>query len=587
MKRFDFQLGGLSQSLTGGAGKRTESLRPGGSKLTSTGVVAWTVVATTVIYALSHPTAVRVGLPPPVAQAQISPTELKLDNQTTAGQVTVKSIGAAPLTVRGALIEGPNKDDFAIDNRCAKGRLEKGRECQISVILAPQATEGHHAELIVKTNAAEIPYVVQLSWPNPASPLTVSPPVIIPSELSFGDQEVGASGAVKSVTLSLPPDPSGLLRITAVGVSGASRGDFTKVADTCTDAALQPSKGCTISMKFMPVAQGMRTATLRISDNAEGGLRDVLMTGIGTFPGIVCNPAQLYFASRTIGSRSAAQSVTCTNSGTAPLRITAVTVSGENAGDFIKAEDNCGTATVAPRESCSIVISFGPQGRDTRNGILTINDNAGGSPHKVPLTGGGAPLVAAVALDRKSLEFGVGTSSPDVDMQFLRLTSIGTAPFSVSSVELAGAQAPDFQISEEDCTAKSPIAPGGSCRVGVRFAPRVIGACSANLLIKDNVGHPSYTVPVKGSLNYDGALSGSIIWSGRLEPGGTFAIKGSHASFGSVRGELPGVPVEIDIDSNRFAVALDPGPQNSWREVAIRSKKGGQLTVTIRWTVLQ
>jgi hypothetical protein len=81
--------------------------------------------------------------------------------------------------------------------------------------------------------------------------------------------------------------------------------------------------------------------------------------------------------------------VTLTNTGTAVLTIASIAIAGANPGDFAIAAKTCG-ATLAPAASCTVDVAFTPTARHARSGILSIADNAAGSPHSVALTGDGA-----------------------------------------------------------------------------------------------------------------------------------------------------------------------------------------------------
>jgi hypothetical protein len=103
-------------------------------------------------------------------------------------------------------------------------------------------------------------------------------------------------------------------------------------------------------------------------------------------PAATLTPASLTFASQTIATPSAAQTVTLTNSGTAPLAIGIVTITG----DFAQT-NTCGTS-VAAGASCTFAVTFTPTATGTRSGSLGIADNAGTSPQTVTLSGSGAGL---------------------------------------------------------------------------------------------------------------------------------------------------------------------------------------------------
>ena len=100
------------------------------------------------------------------------------------------------------------------------------------------------------------------------------------------------------------------------------------------------------------------------------------------------SPTSLTFASQTVGTASSAQTVTLSNSGTAALSLSGVSVGGTNAGDF-STTNNCGTSLSAGG-SCAILVTFTPQAAGSRAATLSISDNAAGSPQTVALSGTGA-----------------------------------------------------------------------------------------------------------------------------------------------------------------------------------------------------
>jgi subtilase family serine protease len=102
-------------------------------------------------------------------------------------------------------------------------------------------------------------------------------------------------------------------------------------------------------------------------------------------PAVTLSTSHLSFGNQAIGTTSAAQNVTLTNSGTAALTITSISIGGYSPGDFTQT-NNCGS-TVASGGFCTIGISFMPVANGPRTASLTISDNAAGSPHTVSLTG--------------------------------------------------------------------------------------------------------------------------------------------------------------------------------------------------------
>ena len=203
-----------------------------------------------------------------------------------------------------------------------------------------------------------------------------------PSPVSFGNQAIDTTSAVKTVTLT----SVGLASLTSVSVSitGVNATNFDET-NTCP-ATLAPKKKCTISITFFPTQTGTRTATLTVSDNAADSPQTVTLTGVGVAQAVV-SPKSLAFAAQSVGTTSAPKNVTLTNNLPTPLAVSGITFTGANPGDF--AETNtCGTSVPA-KSKCTIAVTFKPAATGTRQATMNIADNALGSPQTVSLSGTG------------------------------------------------------------------------------------------------------------------------------------------------------------------------------------------------------
>src|SRR5438270_144035 len=101
-------------------------------------------------------------------------------------------------------------------------------------------------------------------------------------------------------------------------------------------------------------------------------------------PGASVSPTSLTFGSQTVGTTSAAQTVT--------LTITSIVASGDFA-----ASNTCG-GSLAAGGNCSISVTLTPTASGTRTGSLSVTDNATGSPQTVSLTGTGSSTAADFSL---------------------------------------------------------------------------------------------------------------------------------------------------------------------------------------------
>lgn len=200
---------------------------------------------------------------------------------------------------------------------------------------------------------------------------------------------------------------------------------------------------------------------------------------------VTLSPADLTFGSQAIGITSSAQTIMLTNSATTPLTIDSISATGDFA-----ATNDCGSS-VAAGASCTISVTFTPTTTGTRAGILTISDNATGSPQTASLTGTGIVGTPGATVSPTSLAFGsqpVGTTSP---AQTVTLTNSGTASLNVLGITIIAPYA-------ETNNCGTSLAPGASCTISVTFAPPGPVNYPGTLIIGDNADDGSQTVSLTG-----------------------------------------------------------------------------------------
>ena len=110
-----------------------------------------------------------------------------------------------------------------------------------------------------------------------------------------------------------------------------------------------------------------------------------------TGPVVGLSATSLTFPGVPVGTASAPQTIKLFNPGDAELTIGKIAASS----DF--GETNTYDATVAAEGACTITITFEPPANVFRTGILTITDNASGSPQTVKLAGAGIGVALAPA----------------------------------------------------------------------------------------------------------------------------------------------------------------------------------------------
>src|ERR671933_1058192 len=116
-------------------------------------------------------------------------------------------------------------------------------------------------------------------------------------------------------------------------------------------------------------------------------------------PAVALTPTSLTFAAQNVGTTSAPQSITVTNTGNAGLFVSSAAV--PNTLDFTEVSDGCSGLTLAAGTSCSVSITFSPTASGTRSAAFTLTDNAPASPQTVPLTGTGTGTNPPLATDNR------------------------------------------------------------------------------------------------------------------------------------------------------------------------------------------
>lgn len=98
------------------------------------------------------------------------------------------------------------------------------------------------------------------------------------------------------------------------------------------------------------------------------------------------------FPSTPDGTLSQPETVTISNSGQADLSINSLSLAGSNASDYIISSNGC-LGSVAPGQSCQLMIRFAPQAEGTRSAVVQIASNDfANSPDDVPLSGTGGAV---------------------------------------------------------------------------------------------------------------------------------------------------------------------------------------------------
>jgi hypothetical protein len=304
-----------------------------------------------------------------------------------------------------------------------------------------------------------------------------------PASLSFANQVVNTTSNAQPVTLSATGN-------SCLKVLLAVTGDFAQ-STTC-GAGVPAGQSCVVNVTFAPSATGLRTGTLSLNGNAAS----VSLSGTGVPPATISvAPSALNFGNQTVGTESAAQTLTVTNTGGSTLHINSLLVTGDP--DFFTLTNNCvGGAGVAPGGSCSAQVVFFPHSAGVGSATLTIGSDATNNPVSVSISGAGVtPPLASVS--PASINFGSLVVGMQSLSQTVTVTNTGGSTLHISSLAVTGD--PDFFTLTNNCVGGAGVAPGGSCSVQVVFSPHTAGSGSATLTIGSDAANGPVSVPLSGT----------------------------------------------------------------------------------------
>ncbi len=268
----------------------------------------------------------------------------------------------------------------------------------------------------------------------------------------------------------------------------------------------------------------------------------------GTWPALAAVPPSVGFAQQNVGTSSAPQAVTLTNTGNATLDVSSIGITGANAGSFSQT-NSCG-ATLAPSASCQVNLILTPSLPGTVSAAITITGNFAG-PLNVAATGIGIGALASVSPPTVTFPSQyVGTSGLP---QTATVTNTGNSTLTITNVTTSIA---DFGTLS-NCT--NGVPPNTNCTIGVFFDPTTSGTRTGTLIITDNASGSPQSVVLTGTGQDFSVTAASS--SQTVSPGQTATYSLSVSPGGgfnqTVQLSCSGAPAQSNCSVSPSSVALN------------------------------
>ncbi|MGZ6617629.1 MAG: choice-of-anchor D domain-containing protein, partial [Solirubrobacteraceae bacterium] len=303
-----------------------------------------------------------------------------------------------------------------------------------------------------------------------------------PPSADFGNEHVGTTSATKNFVVTNVG--SDTLTISSIQLGGSDAAQYTTSSNTCNQP-LAPNATCSIDVAFGPTTSGNHNAaTLDVASDGAPAVDQVSLSGTGILGAITSSMNSHDFGNQRVGTTSAAQRVTVTNTGTDILSISGAVLAGIDGTQYTIANDGCTNQQLRAGSKCSLDVAFRPTSTGSHpDARIDVTSDAANSVLHVTLTGTGT--LPTVTPSLSAHDFGtqrVGTTSA---AQRFTINNSGLGALNVSSVSLTGSGADQYTVLQDRCSAQT-VAAGQACTIDVSFSPSATGAHSATLAIRSD-----------------------------------------------------------------------------------------------------
>jgi hypothetical protein len=287
-------------------------------------------------------------------------------------------------------------------------------------------------------------------------------PVFSPQSNGAYDYGIVPIGGHSDQTFTLTNAGGTATAALSVSLSGSSA--FTRLTDSCSAVSLGPAKRCTITVRYLPTASGIATATLKATSVKPAAIASVTLTGTGGFVDVEISPPTYDF-----GSTSGSQTFTATNNGN--IATAAYTFGGPTDEHFgLSGSNTCTGAALAPGGSCSFTIAFTPPTCAVEPALYLDSASLGGYASvtikgEQPLC---VPHLTLTASDPPNGDVGGWGFTGDSGVQVFTLTNDGKAATGTLAISFGGPAPHDdpgpwLTADLGTCQSTTMLAVGASC----------------------------------------------------------------------------------------------------------------------------
>ncbi len=405
--------------------------------------------------------------------------------QSANQSFTVNNTGGVATGILVVALTGTDMGQFeVVTDGCTGAPLAPAGSCGLVVRFAPSAQGNLAAALSISASGSGTA-IATLSGMGVAPALLN----VAPSMFTFSPTVVGAA-----MTQTFMVDNTGGVDSGVISVALGDLVNYSLSANTCT-GTLAPTAMCSFTVRFAPTSAGSLDTTATISAT-PGGSRQVALLAVGV--DALGWSGSSTFAG-TLPGATTDNVFILLNSGPVTTGALAITISGANAGDFMRVAptgaDCIDGVMLLAAASCTVRVRFAPQTTGARSAVLQASASPGGMPTRA-LSGLGqrqATLEGSPTTYTFSTPQGVNTSSTSRAWTVSNSGDVNSGGIFIST----SGDTVDFPYTTT-CVNGAMIAAHSSCGFDIRFQPTAIGTRSATFQVSAGAGQGIATLTVQG-----------------------------------------------------------------------------------------
>ncbi|HEY6273393.1 MAG TPA: choice-of-anchor D domain-containing protein, partial [Terriglobales bacterium] len=310
---------------------------------------------------------------------QLSPSSTSLNfgdvavASSRAQTITLTNTGTASLTISQASLTGSG---FGLNGLILPITLAAGQSIGLNVTFAPLTTGSASGALSILSNASASLMTISLSGAGATYQLMASP-----SSLNFGEVAL-ASNSTQTMTLT----NIGTASLTVSQINPTGTGFSLK--GFSLPMTVTAGQGASANVTFSPQTIGAASGAVTIVSDASNSPTTVALSATGVTYQLTLSPSSVSFGNVNI-SQNAVLPVALTNTGTANVTVSQVTVEGS---DFTVSSPIL-PFTLTPGQATNFSVTFAPTTGGNFTGTLTVVSSATNSPLTDSLSGTGVHWV--------------------------------------------------------------------------------------------------------------------------------------------------------------------------------------------------